>query len=78
MSQPIKLYYLYCINKQCDVSIHHRMVEVIIPFTAANLTGIHTCSVCHQQLHSAVYIEIKHLMSEDNPKKKNGVNYIYN
>jgi hypothetical protein len=78
MQQPIKLYYLYCVNKQCDMSVHHRMVEVRIPFTAANLTGVHTCSLCNQQLHSAVYIEIKHLMLAATSGELNGANYIYN
>ena len=78
MNQPIKLYYLYCVNKQCDISVHRRMVEVRIPFTAANLSGIHTCSLCNQPLHSAVYIEIKHLMSEANAPAPNNANYIYN
>lgn len=78
MQQPIKLYYLYCTNAQCDISIYRRMVEIRIPFTAANLAGTHNCSLCDQQLHSAIYVEIKHLLSEANSPRPNNVSYIYN
>jgi hypothetical protein len=78
MQQPIKLYYLYCTNAQCDVSVYHRMVETRIPFTAANLAGTHTCSLCKQQLHSAIYVGIKDMLTEANSQRPNNLSYIYN
>jgi hypothetical protein len=78
MKQSIKLYYLYCTNARCDISIYHSMLEIKIPFTAANLAGVHTCSQCKQQLHSAVYVDIKHMLTEADSGRPNNLSYIYN
>jgi hypothetical protein len=64
MNHPTNLYYLYCMNVQCQLSIYHRMVERRVPFTAENLVKTHICSCCKDEMISAMDIEIKKVMAE--------------
>jgi hypothetical protein len=66
MNQSLSLYYLYCINRHCQVSIYHRPEELQIPFTVENITKDHICTRCNHLLSSAIDLNIKKMMTEVN------------
>lgn len=78
MNQQIKLYYLYCINMHCKVSIFHNMVELQIPLTAKNMVGTYTCPHCNQPLVSAVDVALKNIMSSVNSQNSHQAKVINN
>jgi hypothetical protein len=78
MNQTTQLYYLYCVNAQCKVSIYRRMVEVQLPLTAENLIGTHSCQCCNMPLISSVDLEIQHTMAKVNSQPVKKMNYLYN
>ena len=78
MNQSIKLYYLYCMNRQCQKSIYHRMETIQIPFTAKNIVNTHVCTCCKQPLVSAIDIAIKEVVTEVNGKKYSTPFYLNN
>ena len=78
MNQTTQLYYLYCVNAQCNVSIYRRLVEVQLPLTAENLVGTHSCKHCNTPLISSVDLEIQHTMAKVNSETAKKMNYLYN
>jgi tartrate dehydratase alpha subunit/fumarate hydratase class I-like protein len=78
MKNPVELYYLYCLNMQCQVSIYHRMVELRVPFTSENLTATHICPCCNQPLVSLMDIEIRCVMAGSGAERSNKVNHLHN
>jgi hypothetical protein len=54
MKKLFPLYYLYCINKQCSVSIYYGITELEILFTAENLKATYICTCCNKPLVSAM------------------------
>jgi hypothetical protein len=60
MNTATKLNYLYCINKQCEASIYHRMVVLPVPFTNS-VSNNYYCQCCKSQLISAGKIAAKAL-----------------
>jgi len=54
MKKPLSLYFLYCINKQCSISVYHRIAEIKIPFTDENIVAKHKCIQCDHTLFSAM------------------------
>jgi len=69
MKKSFTLYYLYCMNIQCQVSIYHRNEEVKIPLNIENLLASHTCACCNQPLTSAIDLEMKRVVAEVNTRK---------
>ena len=61
MKKSFNLYFMYCINIQCDVSIYHKNIEVKIPLTSENLLAKHSCTCCNKPLSSAIDLEPKQL-----------------
>jgi len=78
MDQTTQLYYLYCVNSQCNVSIYRRLVEVQLPLTVENLVGTHNCKCCNMPLISSVDLEIQHTMAQVNSQTVKKMNYLYN
>ncbi len=63
MKKSINLFFLYCINIQCDVSIYHRNKEVRIPLNTENLLAKHICTCCNKPLTSAIDLEPKQVVT---------------
>lgn len=78
MKKTISLYYLYCMNAKCQVSIYHRMLEVRLPFTAENLVSTHLCAFCNKPLVSSIDMEIKYIVAEATTRANPKVNYLNN
>ena len=78
MNQQIKLYYLYCINTHCKVSIYHNMVELQVPFSAKNMVGTYTCPYCNQPLVSAMDVALKNIMAAVDSQKTNEAKFLNN
>ena len=78
MSQQIKLFYLYCTNTKCKVSIYHRMMELRIPLTAKNILGKHTCPHCDQPLVSSIDDALKNVLDYINSQKPDEANFMDN
>ena len=64
MKKQATLYFLYCVNAQCQFSVHQLMVELRIPLTSENLDSVHKCSCCYQQLVSEIDVETQHTIAE--------------
>jgi hypothetical protein len=54
MEKTAKLYFLYCLNRQCHLSIYHFMLERAVPLTARNLAATYLCTCCGQPLVSSM------------------------
>jgi hypothetical protein len=78
MNKSLSLYYLYCINRSCDISIYHRMVELQVPFTVENLGAAHNCAYCGQALVSAMDIEITPARETINYRKADKLHFLNN
>jgi len=69
MKSSFSLYYLYCRNIRCKVSLYHLNLEVSMPLNADNLVATHLCACCNTPLVSALDIEIKHMVLQANYPK---------
>ena len=78
MNQPIKLYYLYCLNVQCKESIYHCMKELQVPLDAKNLFKKHQCACCHEPLVSAIDIAIENVVTEAEFQKTHRPSFLSN
>jgi len=59
MKKLFPLYYLYCINKQCSVSIYRGITELEIPFTAENVHATYICTCCNEPLVSSMNFKFR-------------------
>jgi len=66
MKKSFPLYYLYCRNTQCEVSLYHFNLALRMPLNAHNLVATHLCECCTMPLVSALDVEIEHLVLEAN------------
>ena len=64
MKQIPSFYNLYCINVDCDKSIHLHGVQTRVIFDIENLTATHICLGCRQPLFSPMDIEIEQMVTE--------------
>jgi hypothetical protein len=78
MNHYTDYYHLYCIDRQCQVSIYKNMLPVRIPLTAKNLVASHSCTCCHQTLVSAVDLEISDMLASANSPTIKKTNYLSN
>jgi len=72
------LYYLYCLNKQCQFSIYQLMVEHKLPLNEKNKSTIHVCSCCGQPLSSYIKPEEKQLSGSVRAELLQIPKYLYN
>src|ERR1700754_554793 len=59
MKKLFPLYYLYCINKECPVSIYRGITELEIPFSAENINRTYICTCCNQILVSSMDLKFR-------------------
>jgi hypothetical protein len=78
MKYTVKLYYLYCLNIECQASIYAGMAELQIPSTAEKGLGIYTCSCCNQPLTAAIDAAIGLELKEVNSQKLKRQDYLLN
>jgi hypothetical protein len=64
MKKPANLYFLYCLNMQCQFSVYRLMVELRIPMTAENMEKTHICHCCHKSLVSALNMNARCIVTE--------------
>jgi len=77
MNKLTTLYFLYCLNKECQFSIYQLMVELRVPLTPKNLGSVHTCTCCQQPLVSSIDMEIKQMVTQTKAKMLNMNNLDY-
>lgn len=78
MDKSTKLYYLYCLNLQCQTSIYHNMMALQIPLSEGNLLSEHSCTCCNRPLISAIDLEINHMLASFNLVRPDFKNYMRN
>jgi len=77
MNQPFKIYYLYCMTKQCPESVYNFMTEFQVPYTRKHLIGTYFCLCCGQPLISAAETAANAGMEEIDYQDPLGT-YLYN
>ncbi|MGZ3763778.1 MAG: hypothetical protein ACXVB0_11210 [Mucilaginibacter sp.] len=78
MKKPVSLYFLYCVNMQCQFSVYQLMVEHRIPMTPENLGKTHTCHCCHKPLVSALNMNARSIVTETKSKMLFTPDYVHN
>ncbi len=58
------VFYLYCLNTNCRISIYHHPIEIERALNVENLVSAHSCPCCSQALVSSMDIEIKGMIAE--------------
>jgi hypothetical protein len=64
MNDPLAFYNLYCINKDCEISIYRNSAQTRVIFNEENLVTTHFCECCGHLLSSAMDVEIEQMAAE--------------
>lgn len=78
MKKPANLYFLYCLNMQCQFSVYQFMVELRIPMNAENLEKTHRCQCCDKPLVSALNMNARCIVTETKSKMLYTPSYLSN
>lgn len=76
--RSLTLYYLYCMNFECNNSIYNGNLEIAIPLTAKNLVANQLCKCCGMPLIAAIDVEIKNVVTQINTKAIVNTGYLNN